>query len=78
MYFSTLSASAAGNRVSVGELLSGLGSQHRVGALKRRLTGGEGRSQPLKPPLSKPQAERVREGRRRLTGGRDEDISSHH
>jgi len=47
--------------VSVGELLRGLGSHHSAGALKRRLTEAEGKSQPLKPPLPKPQAERVRE-----------------
>ena len=60
--------------MSVGELLSGLGSHREVGALKRRLTRGEGkRSKLLEPPLPKPQAERVSElegGGRGERGGR--------
>ena len=60
--------------MSVGELLSGLGSHREVGALKRRLTRGEGkRRKLLEPPLPKPQAERVSElggGGRGERGGR--------
>ena len=64
MHFASvlLSASTAGDSVSVGELLCGLRGHHRVGALKRRLTEASGKSRPLKPPLPKPQAERVRKG----------------
>ena len=55
--------------MSVGELLSGLGSHREVGALKRRLTRGEGkRRKLLEPPLPKPQAERVSE-----LGGEEEE-----
>lgn len=47
--------------MSVGELLSGLEGHREVGALRKRLTRGEGKkSKLLQPPLPKPQAERVR------------------
>ena len=75
-----LSASTAGDSVSVGELLRGLRSHHGAGALKRRLTEAEGKIQPLKPPLPKPQAEWVREGnggRCRRSGGREKVPSSY-
>lgn len=49
--------------MSVGELLSGLEGHREVGALRKRLTRGEGKkSKLLQPPLPKPQAERVRRG----------------
>ena len=47
--------------MSVGELLSGLEGHREVGALRKRLTRGEGKKNKLlQPPLPKPQAERVR------------------
>ena len=45
----------------MGELLSGLEGHREVGALRKRLTRGEGKKNKLlQPPLPKPQAERVR------------------
>ena len=45
----------------MGELLNGLEGHREVGALRKRLTRGEGKKNKLlQPPLPKPQAERVR------------------